>query len=268
MPRASLAMYDMLAPVKAANDRLWGGIRERLLSSGLDAPEELDRTTYYHDVWSMPDLLLSQTCGYPYVTELRGKVRLVATPVYDFPGGNGAERCSVIIVSDNDARPALVSYRGARAAINDWRSNSGMNLFRAAIAPLSGGKPFFSSISVAGGHLGSITAVREGRADIAAIDSVTWGLLARHAPEKLQGVRILEETPYGPGLPLIANGGASDAALGVIVTSVTDAIADPALADSIAVLGLTGVAVLSDDDYLRLDRLRQEAEALGYPTLA
>jgi hypothetical protein len=54
-----------------------------------------------------PDLLLAQTCGYPYVTLLRGQVTLVATPCFDFPGCAGSDYSSVIVAgSSAPASPA------------------------------------------------------------------------------------------------------------------------------------------------------------------
>lgn len=268
MARASLAMYDSVPPVQAANDLLWQGIRDRLRVAGYEAPEALDRTISYDGIWLEPDLVLAQTCGYPYVSHLKGKVRLVATPVFESPGGKGTERVSFIIVPEASEAKSLEDLRGKVAAVNDWGSNSGMNLFRAALLPLAKDGRFFSEIRITGGHLPSIEAVRNGTADVAAIDTVTWGMLARHRPDMLEGVRILAESPAGPGLPYITRLTASDAEVEALRKAITETIADPAYADAVTALGLKGIEILSDDDYDRLDAYRREAERLGYPIIA
>ena len=51
-----------------------------------------------------------------------------------------------------DPRRSLEAFRGGVAALNAWDSNSGMNLFRAAIAPLAGGTPFFGAVVATGSH--------------------------------------------------------------------------------------------------------------------
>jgi ABC-type phosphate/phosphonate transport system substrate-binding protein len=265
---ASLMMYDQPDRVRSANEALWIAIRDRLRAKGFPAPDALDRNGDYHSYWLRPDLALAQTCGYPYVSELKGKVRLVATPVFSYPGGKGAKRASFIVVREANAAKSLEDLRGSRAAINDWGSNSGMNLLRIAMAPLAGGKPFFSDIIVTGGHLGSIAAIREGGADVAAIDSITWGLHARHAPEKIAGVRILTETPMGPGLPYITRADASDAEVAALREAISGALADPSVKGAIDVLGLTGIEILDDSDYAELERFRDEALRLGYPKVA
>lgn len=268
MPRASLAMYDAVPPVQAANDRIWQGIRDRLRGAGYAAPEALDREISYDGIWLLPDLVLAQTCGYPYVSHLKGKVRLVATPAFDFAGGKGTDRVSFIVVAETSKAHTLEDLRGTVAAVNDWGSNSGMNLFRAAVMPLASDGKFFSGIRITGGHLPSIKAVQTGEADVAAIDTVTWGMLARHNPDMLAGVRILAESPAGPGLPYITRLDASDAEVDALRKAIADTIADPAYADAVSALGLTGIEILTDDDYDRLDAYRRQAEAAGYPIIA
>lgn len=268
MARASLAMYDSVPPVRAANIQFWQGIRDRLRAEGFEAPEALDLETAHDDVWLKPDLMMAQTCGYPYVRHLKGKVRLVATPAYDFAGGEGTERVSFIIVPEASPAQSLEDLRGKIAAINDWDSNSGMNLFRAAVMPYARGGRFFSDIKVTGGHLLSIKAVQAGEADVASIDTVTWGMLVRHRPDMLAGVRILAETPSGPGLPFITRLTASDAEVEALRRAIGDTIANPAYADAVAALGLKRIEILGDDDYDRLDAYRREAERHGYPIIA
>jgi ABC-type phosphate/phosphonate transport system substrate-binding protein len=268
MARASLAMYDSVPPVKAANDRLWQGVRDRMRAAGFAAPDALDRAISYDGIWLEPDLVLAQTCGYPYVSHLKGKVRLVATPVFEFAGGEGTERVSFIIVPEGSKAQSLDDLRGKVAAVNDWGSNSGMNLFRAAVMPLARDGKFFSEIRITGGHLPSIKAVQDGEADVAAIDTVTWGMLAKHAPEMLKGVRILADSPSGPGLPYITRLDAPDAEVDALRKAITETIADPAYADAVSALGLKRIEILGDEDYDRLDALRRQAEHIGYPIIA
>ena len=266
---AALAMYDAPAAVAAANDALWAGLRDRLRAAGLaGVPEQLDRTRGYAAPWLDPRLLLAQTCGFPYVRHLRGRVRLVATPVYGFPGGTGAERRSVVVVAADAPFAGVADLHGTRAAINDPGSNSGANLLAALVAPLAREGRFFSSVTVTGGHRESLAAVAAGRADVAAIDSVTFGLLVWHAPEEVTGVRVLAETPGGPGLPLITRGDASDEEVAVLRGALGDVVADPGLAEARETLGLVGFEVLGDAAYDVLARYADEAAARGYRELS
>src|SRR5580704_7864575 len=164
---ASLGMYDFPWTAKA-NDALWAAMSARLREAGIDAPPKLTRGVDLHQIWRDPNLIFGQTCGYPYVTHLSGKAVLVATPIYAFPGCQGSSHRSVIIAHKTRARATLVDFAGARAAINGRDSNSGMNLFRVAIAPFAQGRPFFSEVLLTGSHEASLAAVSAGAADIAA----------------------------------------------------------------------------------------------------
>lgn len=266
---AALAMYDAPAAVAAANDALWTGLRDRLRAAGLaGVPNRLTRSDNYSDAWLDPRLLLAQTCGFPYVRHLRGRVRLVATPVYGFPGGDDGMRRSVVVVAAGAPFASVADLRGARAAINDAGSNSGANLLAALVAPLARDGRCFASVDVTGGHRESLAAVAAGRADVAAIDSVTFGLLAAHAPEEVAGVRVLAETPGGPGLPLITRGEATDAEVAVLREALAEVMVYPALAEVRATLGLVGIEVLGDAEYEVLAQYADEAAARGYRELA
>ena len=265
-PRASLGMYDW-PWVAAANDALWAGVRDRLRRAGVDAPDALDRGDP-GDAFSDPALIFGQACGYPYMTRLRGAVALLATPIYDLPGCEGPMHCSFIVVREGDPRGGLVAFRGARAAINAWDSNSGMNLFRASVAPLADGRPFFASIALSGAHIASMAMIRAGEADVAAVDCVTFGLAARHKPEIVAGLRILARTPSSPSLPFIVSADLERAYPGVVRAALLDAFADPNLAGARDALALGGAVAASDEDYARVLTIEAEARAMGYGTLA
>ena len=102
-------------------------------------------------------------------------------------------------------RRSLETFRGAVAAVNGWDSNTGMNLFRATIAPVAVRAPFFASVVVTGSHLASLEVVADGRADLAAIDCVTYGLVKRLRSGLIDRTAIIAGSPLSPGLPFIAS---------------------------------------------------------------
>ncbi|EJC83026.1 hypothetical protein Rleg4DRAFT_4764 [Rhizobium leguminosarum bv. trifolii WSM2297] len=260
MHLVSIAMYVTARPLADATAEFWSFLRHELLQAGLtDLPEKLDQAVPYDEAWLRPDLLLSQTCGYPFATRLRGRVRLVATPVYDHPGCDGPLMRSFVIVRKNSSLRSLEDLRGTMAAINSPDSNSGSNLFRAAVAPLSQGGRFFDRIIETGSHGNSIAAVAEGRADSAAIDCVTYANIRRFDSDHVQEVRIIAETPKGPGLPFITSGDASDDRAFLLRRALRAAIKEPSLAAMRATLGLVDFSVLSEADYEPLLSLAGDA---------
>jgi ABC-type phosphate/phosphonate transport system substrate-binding protein len=206
-----------------------------------------------HDLWVSPGLVFGQTCGYPYVATLQQRVALVATPIYDFPGCAGAANCSFLVTSKNSARQTLADFRGARALINNPDSNSGMNRFRAMIAPLAGGKAFFAEVGVSGSHATSLAAIAADKADLASIDCVSFALMQRGRPELMDNVRVVATTAMTQGLPFIISNALAPTHLQQLRLALADVLIDPSLAPA---------------DYDDVARLEREAIAAGYPVLA
>ena len=266
-PIAVLPMYDF-AWVSAANDRLWAAVSARLTQAGVQAPARLTRGGDLAAQWRNPELVFGQTCGYPYVTALKDAVALIAAPEYSFPGCEGAAHRSFIICGASDPRRDLRAFRGATAALNAADSNTGMNLFRAAIAPVAGGAPFFGAVIISGSHEASLGAVAEGRADLASIDCVSFALLRRARPELTERVAIVAESALCPSLPFIASARLERRTVEAAREALFAALADPDLAEACATLGLKGARVARASDYNRVAEFERDAAALGYPRLA
>lgn len=265
---ASLAMYRDPLVIAEATRGLWAHLREQLCAAGLaDVPEALDEAAAHDAGWLDPRLLLTQTCGYPLATRLRGRVRVVATPVYDHPGCQGPLNGSFVIVRSDATAATVADLRGGVAAINDRTSNSGMNLMRHSIAPHAAGERFFARVVESGSHRASLTMVAQGQADVAAIDCVTFGNLARFAAESTRNVRILAETAKTPGLPFITRASANDGEVALLRGALDHFAHDPAAKALRDTLGLSGFAVLPESAYDAALALEQEAIALGYPSL-
>jgi hypothetical protein len=143
---AILPMYDFPSTA-AANDALWAAISTRLAEASVQSPTRLTRGGELAVLWRHPGLIFGQACGYPYASGLRDAVTLIAAPEYSFPGCEGASHRSFIVRRASDSRNSLGEFRGGVAALNAHDSNTGMNLFRAAIASVAGGARFFARSS-------------------------------------------------------------------------------------------------------------------------
>jgi ABC-type phosphate/phosphonate transport system substrate-binding protein len=265
---ASLPMYDPPG-LAGATDALWAAIAGACRAEGLpDAPAALDRARPHREVWRDPALFLSQTCGYPLVHELRGRVRVVATPRYAVPSCIGASYTSHCVVRGDRAAVRLDDLRGAVAAANESDSHSGMNAFRALVAPLAGGGRFFGGVVWSGSHLASLELVARGEVDVAVIDCVTFALLERVRPDLVAAVRIIARTAPCPGLPLITAASTSDDELARLRRALARVGADPDLAAVRAAVLLESYEVLPDDAYQCVLDLEARALGLGYPELS
>jgi ABC-type phosphate/phosphonate transport system substrate-binding protein len=257
---AELLMYVAPAAVQQANQQWLMRILERLGLSRRNA-DHLD----LHSLWLAPELLVSQTCGYPLMTQLRGQVRVIGRPRYELPYSSHGDHCSLLLTRDDNPRTTLADFHNSRGVINGHDSNSGMNLLRERLAPLQRDGRFFASVDISGAHRESLRWLREGRADLAAIDSVTYDYLARFAPQEVAGLRIVTQSAPSPTLPYIGPSTLSDERITQIREAMNLALRD--LPQVVETLGIQAVLPASEDDYQVLLRYQQEAADAGYSKL-
>lgn len=259
---AALPMYN----VTPALDHAWREWLGDVLRMVKPACRIVEPDEELHGFWRRPNLLISQTCGYPFMHGLHEQVQLIATPHFDAPGCEGAHYSSVLVTRADAQFDTLAACRNARAAFNQDDSNSGMNVFRHAVAPLSRAGQFFSAVLRTGSHLGSLRAVADGRADVAAIDCVTYAFVSDELPELARQVRSIGMTAPSPGLPLIA----SDTVPTATILALRDALGEALTSrpERAKRLRLRGFSVLPPSDYQRIEQLENEARAAGYAHLA
>jgi ABC-type phosphate/phosphonate transport system substrate-binding protein len=233
-------MYDW-SPVSAANDRFWVLIRDGLRARNIAAPDTLTRGPGASDHWESPELLLSQTCGMPFRTRLHTRVQLVATPDYALPDTPSGYYYSELVVRADHAG-VIADFAEKTLAFNSQDSQSGWAAPQNHLARLG---LCFARTLHSGAHLESARAVVDGRADIAAIDAVTWRLLVAHAPRIAEGLRVIDHTEPTPGLPLITARHRDPAPIRHAVAAAIDALSP----NDRNALGLVGLATISTTAY-------------------
>lgn len=264
---AALPMYD-LPEARDTTDAWWSILRHHFREAGLDTtPETLTRTAKITDSWTMPGLLFTQTCGYPFTHDWSDKLRLVATPRYAAEGCEGSNYRSAFIVADTSAVATLADLRGLRVAFNAPHSQSGFNAPRAMIAPLARDGKFFNEAIQSGGHRQSMALVRSGGADVCAVDCVTWEMHRRHAPAAVEGLRVLGWTDAAPNLPYVTEINRDDDTVRRLRDGLQAAISDPAGRDARQALFLDSAVILEPSAYEVIDRMERGAIDLGYAHL-
>jgi ABC-type phosphate/phosphonate transport system substrate-binding protein len=233
---ASLPMYDPPA-LHAANDRLWRNIRRHLGH----APQNLTRGGDLWDVWLSPDLVLAQTCGLPFRQVLHSHVTLVAAPHHDLPNARDGTYHSVFVARRTDTR-RFSDLACQTFAVNDAMSQSGwaapmLHLQDLHLSP--------TNVTDTGSHHGSALAVANGRADMAALDCVTWAILADVEPALTTQLRVIATTDATPALPFIT---ARDRDPAPLRAALAQAIADLSPCDRNR-LKIQGIAERNITDY-------------------
>ena len=201
--------------------------------------------------WQDDELLLSQACGYPLVTQLSA-VQTVGCFHYSAPGCEGIYYRSLLVVRRRDRHKTLADFRGGRAVCNAPDSQSGYNVFMQMVAPLAQQGIFFNDIIFSGSHRQSLLEIGEGRADIAAIDCVTFALLQRHAPMLVADLAVIGESPAAPGLPLITARNTPPSRIALLRAALRQLVSDPAYRTLRAALFIRGFSEVSRQDYASL----------------
>ena len=213
-----LAMYPF-EELQPWWQQLWSLIQRRLPW----LPAELTWHTDLHDAWRSPEMLVDQTCGWPLVRRLADVVQVVGAFEYDVPEAEGPTYRSVLVAREPRDPSDVV---GVRAAVNDDISLSGwVSLLAAVHGP---GSRWEGPVVWTGAHVDSVRAVRDGRAEVASIDAVTWAHLRRLDPELVSGLHEIGHGPRVPTLPVIAGARLDADDLDALRSAIVDALADPA----------------------------------------
>ena len=176
----------------------------------IDEGDQLDEHLIFETGESVlrdPRLFMGHTCGYPLMNHLQDAVTPFCVPVFNVSGVDGNLYSSRLIVAADSGIGSLAECGGRIAAVNNSDSNSGMNVLRHAVAKLNPATPHFASVINSGGHLQSLTAVAEKRADVAAIDCVSYQFIEDRWPELTARVRSIGDTIKTCGLPFVLPNG-------------------------------------------------------------
>ena len=265
---ASLPMYN-LPEMRPVNARFWEALGRLLIEAGVrDVPEKLTFERLPVPERIGPEVLFSQTCGYPLETIFTGQAVRLGTPCYAAPGCNGPTHCGLFIVPAGSTARELRDLRGGVLLFNNRHSNSGMNLPRRALADIAGGRAFFSEVIETGSHPGNLDRIARGEADATAVDNVTYAFWCCYRPEAAQQVRILAETPLSPAIPFVTSVATPPPTVQILRKALNVLARDARYEAVRQGLLLTDIVDLPIVAYRGLLDYEREAGELGYPALA
>lgn len=228
---ASLPMYDR-PENRGAHDTFWTAFRDTLGYG----PATLDRDIAHDESWAHPDLLLGQICNLPYRARFRDQLVRLTNGDHRLPDTPAGYYHSVFVVRAEDAERGLAPATLGRFAYNDALSQSGWGAPLARITQQ--GLQFHTTLRT-GAHVDSVRAIADGRADLAAIDAVTWGMLRKWEPAAKK-LRSIGRTGLSPSMTFVTTKGHDPEklrnALQMALTALSDAQRDA--------LGLYGLECL------------------------
>lgn len=196
---AAFPMYTR-PELQPAFDALWAHLRDGLRARGIDAPDQPSIVDGDHVAfWQRRELLISQTCGFPFRHFLLDHVTLVGTPDFGLPGCARGYYRSALVVRHDDPRDSLTDFHGAVIACNDRHSQSG---YAAPLVAAQQAGVRFDAMRISGSHSASAKMVAEGGADIAGLDAVSWRHMGMF-DARASSLRVLDWTAPTPGLPFV-----------------------------------------------------------------
>jgi ABC-type phosphate/phosphonate transport system substrate-binding protein len=213
-------------------------------------PSELTSTKNPKKLWQSDDLFVSQTCGWPLVTQLADKVSVVGTFRHTTPE-SASHFYRSVIVGRVDGTP--FDFQGSVAAVNGLESLSGwISLIAAIHGPQESWR---GEVQISGSHAESVRMLCNGEADVASIDSVTLAHLRRIDPVAISSLFVICNGPLVPCLPIIAHRSITDLQLSELRNALSESTRDPKIADATSALFISGFDALDLDDYLPLKSL-------------
>jgi len=252
---ASLPMYDWPETHKH-HDSFWQRLQPALHKIHAATPLQLNRTDEQNQ-WQRNDIVLSQTCAYPLVTQLPKNTVVVGTPIYKCDYFDNGYYASVVLVHRSDKRQTLSDFSAATLAFNSVDSQSGFNALKTLLVEnqlIDKQNPtFFASSICTKSHRNSMQSVATHKADICAIDPVSWALAQRYDTETKK-LRVLTNTAYSPALPLICSAQMvpSDRDKEQWCASLRQAFDEAIDSEANQHLLLNGIAYIPKEDYLAL----------------
>ena len=242
---AELGFYPF-EDIAWAYDKLWIATADRC--SWL--PRKLARNTDPTKLWRSENQFVSQTCGWPLVTQLGETVRVVGAFRQTTPE-SASHFYRSVVVGRVDGTP--FDFQGSVAAVNELESLSGwISLIAAIHGPQ---ETWRGDFKVSGSHAESVRMLNRGEADIASIDSVTLAHLRRIDPQAINSLFVICNGPLVPCLPIITHRSVSDLQISELRQALSESTRDPSIAAATSALFISGFDALDLEDYLPLRNL-------------
>lgn len=228
--------------LRPAWERLWSAVHER--APWTPASLRWDGDVRGH--WVDPDCCVAQACGWPVATTLRGQVEVVGAFALALGDADGHRYRSVILANRPGALADIVSTKHTAAA-NGRDSLSGwVSLLAVAVAA---GGTWPGPVRWTDGHVASMRALQDGRADVMSVDQLTLAYVRRDDPDLVDGLYEIGRGPWVPSLPVVVRAGTPDAHVGDLRRAFAAALADPILGPARDDLLIEGFVALDETAY-------------------
>lgn len=205
---ANARMYSVTPQVAALWKRLLGvviakaGAKVEIVDHVPPAP--------IAELWARPDKAAVFMCGLPW-SRATPRPSLVVAPVPS-PAAYAGRACyrSDLVVRADSPFQSLEQTFGHRLALTTPESQSGYAAALFELMPHGSAKPLYREvIEPRFTPMGALTAVIEGKAEVAPLDSYAFALIGKYAPELAVQVRVIKRTEPTAVPAFVASGAPS-----------------------------------------------------------
>ena len=259
----SLPMYDF-PEVHTSTMEIVDALVTALSTIGLSAHTEVPNASVHSDLmrhWLGAGMLLSQSCGLPFIEELHTSVNVVGTPLWTDVSDDRGRYRTVIVVPESLGITSIDQAVGLRAVVNNTQSLSGWCSLGIALANATNDSAVATPYVQSGGHAASLQMLQDGDADIASIDSATYRLLSRHRPALVENVRVIGYGPAVPATPIIVSK-SSTVDADELYRVVSGVFGRSELQAALGNIGICGFVRLANSDYNGVMDLVKTAEVV------
>ena len=259
----SLPMYDF-PEVHTSTMEIVDALVTALSTIGLSAHTEVPNASVHSDLmrhWLGAGMLLSQSCGLPFIEELHTSVNVVGTPLWTDVSDDRGRYRTVIVVPESLGITSIDQAVGLRAVVNNTQSLSGWCSLGIALANATNDSAVATPYVQSGGHAASLQMLQDGDADIASIDSATYRLLSRHRPALVENVRVIGYGPAVPATPIIVSK-SSTVDADELYRVVSGVFGRSELQAALGDIGISGFVRLANSDYDGVMDLMKIAEVV------
>ena len=243
-------MYDF-PEVQNSTEKLLVALVEALESCNETAHVQTPDSSVHAELmkmWRSKDMVLSQSCGLPFMEELHQFVNVIGTPTWTDVSDERGRYQTVIVVREALGISSIAEVRGMRPVVSNTQSLSGWCSLGVALSEVTTEPSFVQPFTQSGGHAKSLQILQDDKADIASIDAATFRLLSRHRPTLVKNVRVIGYGPAVPATPIIVSkSSAVDA--DELYRVVSGVFGRSELQAALADIGISGFVRLANSDY-------------------
>lgn len=201
----SFRMYNAVPAAAAAWRELFGHV---FRDTGLDIEViEHGWPRPIAELWSDPRLCCGFMCGWPFQRSPLAMQPIAAPVPSPARYAHLPRYCSEFLVRESTRFVALADTFAHRFGWMSEDSQSGFNAPRFTLSQFV--KPerralYSQSIGPLGTPARTLEALRNANVDVVALDSFYLDLCRRHEPQRLEGLRVIDTTPWTPIPMLVA----------------------------------------------------------------